>query len=362
LPDRFGSALIDAWLAAAGRPASSLNAIERLCYVGTRGMGALEFQPAFERESKRSTKLEVDRLVELASAVLAYRAGLQGSFAGDNSAAALKEILRVGTSAGGARAKAIVAWNPATEEIRSGQIAAGSGFEYWLLKLDGVSGSGDHGLVDPQGYGAIEYAYSRLARSAGIEMTATRLLEENGRRHFMTQRFDRGPAGEKIHMQSLGALAHLDFNLPGAHSYEQALVVLRSLGLPMSAIEEQFRRMVFNIVYRNQDDHVKNIAFLMDKRGTWSLSPAFDVNYSYNPTGDWTSRHQMSVAGKRDDFTRADLDACARTAAMKRGRAGEILAEVAATADRWQEFASQSGVAPDRVEAMQRQFRLELPA
>ena len=323
LPDRFGSALIDAWLAAQGRPASSLNAIERLCYVGTRGMGALEYQPALERESKRSTRLAVDQLVELASEVLTQRGRLQGSLAADESAAALKELLRVGTSAGGARAKAIVAWNPATEEIRSGQVAAGPGFEYWLLKLDGVSGSGDRGLADPRGYGAIEYAYSRLARSAGIAMTETRLLEENGRRHFMTRRFDRGPAGEKVHMQSLGALAHLDFNLSGAHAYEQALAVLRRLGLPMSAVEEQFRRMVFNIVFRNQDDHVKNIAFLMDKRGAWSLAPAFDMNYAFSPAGEWTSRHQMSVAGKRDGFTRADLDACARSAAMKRGRAGE---------------------------------------
>ncbi|MEO8195678.1 MAG: HipA domain-containing protein [Thermoanaerobaculia bacterium] len=362
LPDRFGSALIDAWLATQGRPASSLNAIERLCYVGTRGMGALEFQPSLLREEKRASRIAVDRLVELASQVLAQRGELRGSFAGDASAAALQEILRVGTSAGGARPKAIVAWNPATEEIRSGQVAAGPGFEHWLLKLDGVSGSGDHGLADPQGYGAIEFAYSQLARRAGIAMTETRLLEEHGRRHFMTRRFDRGPAGEKIHMQSLGALAHLDFNLPGAHSYEQALATIRQLGLPMSAIEEQFRRMVFNLVFRNQDDHVKNIAFLMDKRGLWSLSPAFDVNYSYNPAGDWTSLHQMSVAGKRDNFTRADLDACARSAMMKRGGAADILTEVVAAASHWPEFASAAGVASERAAQIGRQFRLELPA
>ncbi len=208
---------------------------------------------------------------------------LQGYFHDGGKAKALRDILIVGTSAGGARAKAVIAWNRATNEVRSGQIAAGEGFEYWLLKFDGVAGNKDKELEDPQGYGAIEYAYHLMAQAAGITMSECRLLEENGRRHFMTRRFDRLAGGEKLHMQSLCALAHFDFNQAGAYAYEQALLTIRQLQLPMAAVEEQFRRMVFNIVARNQDDHVKNIAFLMNKQGEWSLAPAFDVTYSYNP-------------------------------------------------------------------------------
>jgi serine/threonine-protein kinase HipA len=197
----------------------------------------------------------------------------------------LQEILLVGTSAGGARAKAVIAWNRKTQEVRSGQLPAGAGFEYWLLKFDGVAGNKDKELEDPQGYGAIEYAYYLMARTAGIEISESRLLEENGRRHFMTRRFDRLAGGEKLHMQSLGALCHLDFNQAGAHAYEQALLTIRQLELPVDAVEEQFRRTALNIVARNQDDHVKNIAFLMDKQGRWSLAPAFRLTYSYTRRG-----------------------------------------------------------------------------
>jgi serine/threonine-protein kinase HipA len=260
-------------------------------------------------------------------------ADLQGHFHTEGKAEALRDILRVGTSAGGARAKAVIAWNRATNEVRSGQIAAGEGFEHWLLKFDGVAGNKDKELEDPKGYGTIEFAYHLMAKAAGITMTECRLLEENGRRHFMTRRFDRLAGGEKLHMQSLCALAHFDFNQAGAYGYEQALLTIRQLQLPMAAIEEQFRRMVFNVVARNQDDHVKNIAFLMDKQGEWSLAPAFDVTYSYNPSGSWTATHQMTLNGKRDGFTRADLELCAKAAVMKRGRAGTILDEVVAADD-----------------------------
>jgi serine/threonine-protein kinase HipA len=344
LPDRFGNALINAWLAAQGRRPDSFNAVERLCYTGRRGMGALEYAPAIGPRARQSQKIEVDRLVELASQVLTHRNDLRASFDDEDKEAALRDILRVGTSAGGARAKAVIAWNPATNEVRSGQVTAGQGFEYWLLKFDGVSGNRDKELEDPKGYGVIEYAYNRMARDCGIELSESRLFEENGRRHFMTRRFDRLAGGEKLHMQSLCALAHFDFNLPGAYSYEQALLTMRQLGLPMQAIEQQFRRMVFNIVARNQDDHVKNIAFLMDKQGRWSLSPAFDVTYSYNPAGEWTSRHQMTMNGKREHFTRDDFRACARTASMKRGRAEAILAEVQETVADWRRYAAAAGV------------------
>ena len=268
-----------------GAHPASFNAVERLCYTGARGMGALEFTPAVGPQPRVAKRIEVDALVRLASLVLAERDALKTTFASAKRKEALNDILRVGTSAGGARAKAVIAWNPNTNEVRSGQIAAGRGFEYWLLKLDGVAGDKDTDLKDPKGYGAIEYAYSLMARAAGITMTECRLLEEGGRRHFMTRRFDRNDDGQKLHMQSLCALAHYDFNAAGAYSYEQAFLVLRQLNLPMAAMEEQFRRMVFNVVARNQDDHPKNIAFLMDRGGAWSLSPAFDVTYSYNPAG-----------------------------------------------------------------------------
>ena len=344
LPDRFGNALIDAWLATQGRRPDSFNAVERLCYTGRRGMGALEYAPALGPVAHQTSRIQIDKLVGLASEILTQRNNLQVSFGVDTKADALRDILRVGTSAGGARAKAVIAWNPTTNEVRSGQVAAGRGFEHWLIKFDGVAGNRDKELEDPKGYGVIEYAYYRMATDAGITMNECRLFEESGRRHFMTRRFDRLEGGAKLHMQSLGALAHFDFNLAGAYGYEQALLVIRRLGLPMSTIEEQFRRMVFNIVARNQDDHVKNIAFLMDKGGNWSLAPAFDVTYSFQPTGKWTSTHQMSLNGKRDNFTLEDFRTCARAASMKRGRAEAIIQEVREVVSRWPDYAEEAGV------------------
>jgi len=344
LPDKFGNALIDAWLATQGRAPETFNAIERLCYTGERGMGALEFAPAIGPKARQASAIQIEKLVELASEVLTHQHDLQTSFNDERKERALTDILRVGTSAGGARAKAVVAWNPSTNEVRSGQIPAGEGFEYWLLKFDGVAGNKDKELEDPRGYGMIEYAYAKMAAGCGIDIGECRLFEENGRRHFMTRRFDRLAGGEKRHMQSLCALAHYDFNLAGAYSYEQALLVIRQLGLPMQTIEQQFRRMVFNIVARNQDDHVKNIAFLMDKAGNWSLSPAFDMTYSFNPAGAWTASHQMTLNGKRDDFTLDDFKACAKTASMKRGRAEAIVREVCKVVSRWPDYAAEADI------------------
>ncbi len=360
LPDRFGHALIDAWLAIQGRQPGSLNAVERLCYTGVRGMGALEFAPATGPESRRSQRIQVDRLVELASDILTHCNNLQASFADEAKEQGLADILRVGTSAGGARAKAVIAWNPSTNEVRSGQLPADKGFEHWLLKFDGVRGNRDKELEDPQGYGVIEYAYYRMARDCGIDISECRLFEENGRKHFMTRRFDRPAGGGKLHMQSLCALAHYDFNMAGAHSYEQALLVIRQLGLPMRAIEEQFRRMAFNIIARNQDDHVKNIAFLMDKSGSWSLSPAFDMTYSFNPSGDWTASHQMTLNGKRDDFTMDDFRACAKTVSMKRGRAEAIVNEVRESVSRWRDYAGEAGVPDSMRDRIWRTLRLHI--
>ena len=359
LPDKFGSALIDAWLATQGRQPDSFNAVERLCYTGQRGMGALEFVPAIGPRARQASRIQINRLVELASEVLTHRNDLQVSFANESREQALTDILRVGTSAGGARAKAVIAWNPASNEVRSGQLPAGDGFEYWLLKFDGVSGNRDKELEDPQGYGVIEYAYFRMARDCGIDISECRLFEEDGRRHFMSRRFDRLAGGEKLHMQSLGALAHYDFNMAGAYGYEQALLAMRQLGLPMGAIEEQFRRMVFNIVARNQDDHVKNIAFLMDKSGEWSLSPAFDMTYSFNPSGAWTASHQMTLNGKRENFSMEDFNACARVASMKRGRAAAIVGEVQDVVSRWKDYAEAAGVPDAWREKIQVALRLQ---
>jgi serine/threonine-protein kinase HipA len=357
LPDTFGNALIDAWLATQGRSPQSLDAVERLCYTGARGMGALEFAPTIGPKSKMSNRVQVDQLVDLASLVMSNRNDLRVSFGDRDRESALRDMLRVGTSAGGARAKAIVAWNRETNEVRSGQVNAGEGFTYWVLKFDGVSGNRDKELEDPQGYGVIEYAYHKMAVDAGIHMAECQLLEENGRRHFITRRFDRTEDGRKLHMQSLGALAHFDYNLAGAYSYEQALLVVRQLGLPMEVVEEQFRRMVFNIVGRNQDDHVKNIAFLMNKAGEWSLAPAFDVVYSYAPTGLWTSNHQMTMNAKRDDFVLDDFRACAQAASMKRGRAERIIDEVRTTVSRWPDYADEAGVDPVQRDRIARTLR-----
>ncbi len=359
LPDRFGNALIDAWLARSGRMPESFNAVERLCYTGSRGMGALEYAPATRLAAPRSSRIEVDKLVALASEVLSHQSNLQGWFHEEGKQTALRDILQVGTSAGGARAKAVIAWNPKTNEVRSGQVKGGMGFEYWLMKFDGVSGNKDKELEEPKGYGAIEHAYYRMAIDTGIAISPSHLFEENGRRHFMTKRFDRLEGGGKLHMQSLCGMAHYDFNQAGAYGYEQALQVIRRLGLPMAAIEEQFRRMVFNIVARNQDDHVKNIAFLMDKSGNWSLSPAFDMTYSYQPGGKWTSSHQMTMNGKRSEFTLEDFKACAKSASMKRGRAETIIEEVRSVVAEWRNYADESRVNPEQRDKIERALRPE---
>jgi serine/threonine-protein kinase HipA len=347
LPDKFGNALIDAWLASEGRTPESFDPVERLCYIGTRGMGALEFEPALLGTPSPRKRIEIEALVRLANRVLDERIGLRGKFGGTDDTDVIEDIIRVGTSAGGARAKAILAWNETTGEFRSGQVPAGQGFTYWLMKFDGVSGNRDRELTDPQGYGLIEFAYHRMAVAAGIEMTECRLHREGGRAHFMTRRFDRRENGEKIHVQSLCAMMHFDFNRPDAYSYEQALGAMRRLGMPMSALEQQYRRAVFNVIGRNHDDHVKNIAYLMNKQGEWSLSPAFDMAYSYNPTGAWTSHHQMSINGKRDDFSIEDLVALARSGDIKRAKALAIAEEVDTAVAEWRTHAADAGVPED---------------
>jgi serine/threonine-protein kinase HipA len=356
LPDKFGNALIDKWLARQGRTPQSFNAVERLCYIGDRGMGALEYLPAEGPKRATSNKIQVDQMVKLASEILSEVNDLNISFENESKDQAMKDILQIGTSAGGARAKAVIAWNPETNEVRSGEVKTKKGFEYWILKFDGVSNNRDRELADPGGYGVIEYAYSKMAKAAGINMEECHLFEENNRRHFMTKRFDRFADGEKLHMQSLGALGH--YKKAGAYSYEQAFMVIRHLKLSMDDTEEQFRRMVFNVIARNQDDHVKNIAFMMNKLGEWSLSPAFDITYSFNPSGKWTANHQMSINDKINHFTLDDFKACAKVTSMKRGRAEKIIDDVKKVVSNWKEFAKKANVDTQHSEKIQQTLRL----
>ena len=359
LPDSFGHRLIDVWLAETGRRLEDFNPVDRLCYIGRRGVGALEFEPAL-RSGNRGNEIEIAQLVHLANRILDERVRLSGKLVGDDDGRALEEILNVGTSAGGARAKAVLAWNPETGEFRSGQVDARAGFEDWILKFDGVADNRDRELADPLGYGRIEYAYHLMAREAGIEMSECRLHHEGGRSHFMTRRFGRDARGRKIHMQSLAALRHFDYNMPGAYAYEQAMETIRGLGLGMAVVEEQYRRAVFNIVARNQDDHVKNIAFLMTRSGTWRLSPAYDVAYAWNPRGTWTGRHQMSMAGKRSGFELADLLKFAETSGLRIPAARRVIDRVLAAVRRWPRFASEAGVKEGNAARIGKAHRLEL--
>ena len=336
LPDTYGRALFDRWLALTGRTSS--NPIETLCFLGRRCIGALEFEPAMDVTYDESQRFEIDSLVEVARDALREKEGFGVNLA-DDTKFAIAEILRLGTSAGGQRAKAIIAYNKTTGEVRSGQVEAPEGFDYYLIKLDGVSAKA--GFRQTENYGRLEYSFYKLATACGIEMTECSLVEENGRAHFLTKRFDR-ESGKKVHMQTLCALAHYDFRLLRGYSYEQAFNVMRALRLPYSAAREMFRRMVFNVVVRNQDDHTKNISFLMNQDGKWRLSPAYDMGYAYNPNGGWTAMHQMSIGGKFDGITRKDLLAFAKANNIK--DAPELIDEVQEAAARWPVMAAECGV------------------
>lgn len=342
LPDTYGRALFDKWLAMTGRTVS--NPIETLCYLGQRCMGALEFEPA-TGPAPADTKLEIDSLVEVAKEALSKKEEFGVNLDTDRKAA-IAEILRLGTSAGGQRAKAVIAYNKETGEVRSGQVQVSEGFDYYLIKLDGVSA--EAGFKETENFGRLEYSFSQLAKRCGIEMTECSLIEENGRAHFLTKRFDR-VNGEKIHMQTLCGIAHYDFHLRRAYSYEQAFNVMRRLRLPYSQAEEMFRRMAFNVVIRNQDDHTKNISFLMSKAGKWNLSPAYDLGFAYNPKGAWTDTHQMSINGKFDGITRQDLLACAVSNNIK--NATEIIDIVCEETAKWPEIAKNCGVPQEMINA-----------
>jgi serine/threonine-protein kinase HipA len=341
LPDTYGRALFDRWLALTGRKSS--NPIETLCFLGKRCMGALEFEPAIDVTFDQNQRFEIDALVNVAREALDEKASFGANLTGD-AKTAIAEILRLGTSAGGQRAKAIIAYNKSTGEVRSGQVKAPEGFDYYLIKLDGVSAKA--GFKETENYGRLEYSFYKLARACGIEMTECSLIEENGRAHFLTKRFDR-ENGKKVHMQTLCGLAHYDFRLLRSYSYEQAFNVMRALRLPYSAAQEMFRRMVFNVAVRNQDDHTKNISFLMDEEGHWRLSPAYDMGYAYNPNGGWTAMHQMSICGKFDDITKADLLFFAKENNIK--DAQKLTDEVLDTVSSWPKLAQECGVPSEMI-------------
>lgn len=340
LPDRYGTKLLERAFAERGRDAEGILAVERLCYTGARGMGALEYRPETDLVTATDERLDLDVLVKAASEVLSEREHLQTS---DKN---LRQLISVGTSAGGARAKAVIAWNRETGDVRSGQIAARPGYEHWLVKFDGVSGNRDHGDKDDgEEFTRIEYAYHRMAVAAGIDMSECMLIRQGGLFHFATKRFDRiGDFGEKLHMQTLGALAHYDFNDPGTNSYEQAAQVIYRLGMGKREVEQLFRRMVFNVMACNQDDHVKNISFLMNRRGIWSLAPAYDITFACDPGNRWLRRHQMSVNGKLEAISFEDLLGAGRNMSIQPIRSKRIVREVAEALTEWPRCAEEAQV------------------
>jgi serine/threonine-protein kinase HipA len=345
LPDDFGNALIDRYMAEKGIPKSQITALDRLAYMGKRPMGALEFKPTRGPKTQKPTALELNSLVTEA------RKAVKGTIDGDDHAkAALRSIIDVGTSAGGARAKAVIAWNAKTEEIRSGQVDVPPGFEHWLLKFDGIGT--DRELGSSQDYGRIEYAYYLMAQKAGIHMSECRLFEENGRSHFMTKRFDREKGHIKHHIQTLCAMSHLDYKKKSTNSYEQLFMTMKQLALNHEAAVEVFRRMVFNVMGRNCDDHTKNFSFLLRKGGAWELAPAYDVTFAHNPTGEWTSQHLMSVNGKYKDFISDDLYAVADRFGV--GEASSIIKEVRDAIKAWPVLAKKSGIAKEEINRIKR--------
>lgn len=352
LPDTYGRALFDRWLSLTGRTSS--NPIETLCFLGKRCMGALEFEPAMETPYNPDFRFELEALVEVAKEALSEKEGFGVNLDTDRKAA-IAEIVRLGTSAGGQRAKAIIAYNKATGEVRSGQVDAPEGFDYYIIKLDGVSAT--TGFRETDNFGRLEYSFSQLVRKCGIEMTDCLLKEENGRAHFMTKRFDRAN-GRKRHMQTLCGVAHYDYRLHRAYSYEQAFDVMRALRLPYSQAKEMFRRMVFNVVVRNQDDHTKNISFLMDEDGKWRLSPAYDMGYAYNPNGGWTATHQMSINGKFDNITRRDLLECAKRNSIR--EASLIMDEICEIASGWPAIAAECEVPQEMIRLISSNMMLSL--
>ncbi len=351
IPDKFGNDIINIWLAKQGRLPESFNAVERLCYTGKRGMGALEYFPITSSEQV-DERVNVSELVELASLVLKNRQNLQTVLDESNKKkmkSALSQIISIGTSAGGARAKAVIAWNPKTKEVRSGQSEFSEGYEHWLIKFSGVTGNKDKEDEDREDFGIIEYAYYLMAKEAGINMSECRILDDGKNAHFMTKRFDRDNKGNKFHMQTLCAIGHMDFNQAGVYSYEQLFYILNRIGVHHQDSVESFKRMLFNIYSFNCDDHTKNISFLMNKQGQWKISPAYDVSFAYNPNGMWTSSHQMTINGKRKNFTELDFETCAKLGNLSNREKKNAITDVKAAISKWKSIAKKTGLTDNRI-------------
>ena len=350
LPDKYGNTLINQWLVKNNRPANSINPVETLCFIGQRAMGALEFEPAIPKDKGQSIRLEMNELIDITSKILSGRQEFLTNLQPEQEKS-LQTILKIGTSAGGARAKALIAFNKETQEIRSGQANVPRGFEHYLIKFDGIE---DEQFGTSKGYGRVEMAYYKMAVDAGIEMMESELLVENGRAHFMTKRFDRLNGANKVHVQSFCALRNYDFNDISLYAYEDLFETMRLLVLPYPQAEQLYRLMVFNVIAKNCDDHTKNFAFTMDQSGEWSLSPAFDVCYAYRPSSSWVSQHCLSVNGKRKNIEKADLLEVARKMNIK--NANEIIDQIDQVISRWKHYANDQKVDPELRDTIQGTF------
>ena len=338
LPDKYGNQLMNIWLAQQGRLENSMNPIEQLCFIGTRGMGALEFEPTQLKSTKNSFQVEINSLVDIARRMLDKREKFETNLK-ESEKQAMMEILKIGTSAGGARPKAIIAYNKKTGQVRSGQTNAPKGFEHWLIKLDGVS---DAQFGASKGYARVEMAYYNMAKDCRIKMMESELLEENGRAHFMTKRFDREKDSIKHHVQTFCAMQHFDFNEVRSYSYEQLFQTMRKLHLPYPDAEQMYRRLVFNVIARNCDDHTKNFAFRLRKGANWELAPAYDICHAFSPNSIWVSQHALSVNGKRIGIAKEDLIVFAKSMNIKKPEV--TVSEINERVQHWNDYADEVNV------------------
>ncbi|MDE9433154.1 type II toxin-antitoxin system HipA family toxin [Xenorhabdus bovienii] len=365
LPDDFGNAILNAWVASRGKQASDITPLQRLQYIGKRGMGALEYAPAIKLKNlNTSQEIVIESLVSIAQEVLDTRADFAVELNGDGQEdrEGMLALLSVGTSAGGARAKAVLAFNKDFTQVLSGQTEVPAEFTHYLMKFDGVS---EHNKVketfgDPLGYGTMEYVYHLMAKSCGIDMMPCKLLSEGDRRHFITQRFDR-IGNEKIHVQTLNSLVHVDYKMPGSYSYAELFGITRQLGLSAKEAEQLFKRMVFNIIARNHDDHAKNFAFMLNDSNKWQLAPAYDLAYSYKPGSKWVNSHWMSLNGKRDEFSRKDLYSLEKLSPLfTRSKINTIIDETIEHVSQWQVLATEYKVPESLIDEVGSNLRLDL--
>ncbi len=365
LPDDFGNAVLNAWVAAKGESPADITPIQRLQYIGKRGIGALEFTPATKLKNlNASQRLEIQSLVSIAQEILDSRADFSVQLTKDanDDREAMLALLSVGMSAGGARPKAVLAFNDDFTRVRSGQTDAPAGYSHYLMKFDGVSehNNNKESFGDPLGYGAMEYVYHLLATACGIDMMPCRLLNEGSRRHFITQRFDR-LGNEKVHVQTLNAIAHVDYKKPGSFSYAELFATARQLKLSAKDAEQLFKRMVFNVVARNHDDHAKNFAFILTADNQWQLSPAYDLAYSYKPGSPWVNSHWMSLNGKRDDFSRSDFYSLEKLSPLfSRKKIDTMIDETIEQVSKWRELAADNEVPKTLIDEVAANLRLFL--